>query len=308
MILKTSLRVIVRRVLGRKGAFLLRNVLSEIPFRLGLYRGPLSEGREFGISAMVCTYNEEDWIVPSLLSARDLVDEYVVVDSSTDKTPELINRLREEEGLNIKMIRIPPGDLGYAKQLAINNAKYTWILQLDADFIFYDWAPRYIRGFIEGLDKRRHYLVYWPWILLCGDIKHVCSERYHIEHWLFTYSSRLVYRYLYIGGKPFEHLIAPLWLYKAIMIDRPMGLHLTGVRRPSKVAYKHLWYLYRDEFQRELKTGKDPVELVKKKALELYGTDDLEEVGRRIISEQVSKLPVYNGEYPSVLLKYLNGL
>lgn len=59
-------------------------------------------------------------------------------------SPELINRLREEEGLNIKMYWIPPGDLGYAKYFVIRNSKYTWILQLDADFIYYDCAPKYI--------------------------------------------------------------------------------------------------------------------------------------------------------------------
>jgi hypothetical protein len=87
------------------------------------------------------------------------------------------------------MYWIPPGDLGYAKYFAIRNSKYTWILQLDADFIYYDCASKYIWGFIEGLDKRRYYLVYWPLILLCDDLRHVYSEVYHIEHWLFTYSS-----------------------------------------------------------------------------------------------------------------------
>jgi hypothetical protein len=91
-------------------------------------------------------------------------------------------------------------------------------------------VPKYIRGFIEGLDKRRYYLVYWPLILLCGDLRHVCSEVYHIEHWLFTYSSRLTYKYLTIQGKPFEHLITPLTLYKAAMINKPMGLHLTSIK------------------------------------------------------------------------------
>jgi glycosyltransferase involved in cell wall biosynthesis len=305
-VLKTSPRVLARRILGRRVVFLLRNILSEVSFRLGLYSGPLNEGREFGVSAMVCTYNEEDWVIPSLLSVRDLVDEYVVVDSSTDRTPELINRLKEDEGLYIKMIRISPGDLAHARIIAIKNARYSMILHLDADFVYFDWAPKYIRGFIEGLDKRKHYLLYWPLILLCGDLKHMCEEAYHIEHWLFTYSNKLTYKYLYVDGTPFDHLIAPIHLYKALMIDKPMGLHLTGVRKPAKVAYKHLWYLYRDEFQKLTRTGEDPIEIAKRKALELYGTDDLEEFGRRIISEQVSKLPVYTGEYPSILLKYLN--
>jgi hypothetical protein len=132
VVLKTSQRVIARRIMGRRGVFLLRNTLSEISFRLRLHSDSISEGREFGVSAMVCTYNDEDWVVPALLSARGLVDKYVDVDSSTDRTPELINELREEEGLNIRMTRLPPGDLAQARITAIKNARHSWILYLDA--------------------------------------------------------------------------------------------------------------------------------------------------------------------------------
>ena len=43
---------------------------------------------------MVITYNEEDWIEPSILSIKDLVDEYVIMDSSTDRTPDIIERVK----------------------------------------------------------------------------------------------------------------------------------------------------------------------------------------------------------------------
>ena len=180
MDLTDRLWVFGRKLLGRRGTYLLRNFLAELNFMLGSYEDPRS--RQFGVSAMVCTYNEEDWVIEALLSAKDLVDEYVVVDSSTDKTPELVMKLRDE-GLNIRLYRIPPGDLITARTLAIKEAKYRWILHLDADFIFYDWAPKYLRRLIEGLDERKHYLIYWPWIVLCGDLRHKCSENsYHIEH------------------------------------------------------------------------------------------------------------------------------
>jgi glycosyltransferase involved in cell wall biosynthesis len=253
---------------------------------------------------MVCTYNEEDWVVEALLSAKELVDEYVVVDSSTDRTPELVMKLKDE-GLNIRLYRIPPGDLVSARTLAIKEAKYRWILQLDADFIFYDWAPKYLRKFIEGLDERKHYLIYWPWIGLCGDLKHVCSERpYHIEHWLFTYSNTLKYKYLIIDDKPLEHLIAPLKLYKAVFIDKTLGLHL-GIRKPSRLAMRHLWQSFRDEYQREVARGISPEEFFRRKAKEVYGTEDLEEIGKRLISDMIKSLPVYSGEYPSVLMRFL---
>jgi len=307
MIHRSSLRVTIRKMLGRKGTFLLRNIFSELFFKLGYYIGPLNEKKENGISAMVCTYNDEDWVAHALLSVKDLVNEYVVIDSSTDRTPEIINELRVEQGLNIKMIRLPPGNLAYARITALKNTSYSWILVLDADMVYFDWAPKHIHEFIDGLDKRKHYLVYWPLILLCGDLRHVCGEKYlHVEHWLFTYSSKLTYKYLYVDGTPFEHLIAPLNLYKAVMIDKPLGLHLRDVRKPSKIAYKYIWQLFGENLQREALKGVDPYELVRRKALEIYGTDNLDEIGKRMISERVSKLPEYKGEYPSFLLKFLN--
>lgn len=302
--MKTSWRVHARRILGRRGVFLLRNTLSEIYFTLGLYRGSDKEGREEGVSAMVCTYNEEDWVVPSILSAKELVDEYVVVDSSTDSTLLLVEKLRDE-GLNIKIYRSPPGSLSEARELAIRKATYRWILHLDADMVFFDWAPKYLRDYLSSLDNRKHYLVYWPWILLCGDLRHTCGpEPYHIEHWMFTYSSSLKYTDLYIDGKPWDHLIAPLKIYKARLVNKPLGLHLTGVRKPARIALKQLTYQYLHEFREAAKRGLSYEEMAKKLALKLFGTDDLDAVGKKIIEDWIKTLPLYNGEYPSVLKEY----
>jgi len=301
--LTDRLWVFGRRLLGRWGTYLLRNFLAELNFMLGNYEDPRS--RPFGVSAMVCTYNEEDWVVEALLSAKELVDEYVVVDSSTDRTPELVMMLRDD-GLNIRLYRVPPGDLSTARALAIRKSKYRWILHLDADFIFYDWAPKYLRKFIEELNEKKHYLIYWLWIILCGDLRHKCSEKaYHIEHWLFTYSNTLNYKDLMINGKPSDHLIAPLRLYKVIYINKVLGLHLGGIRKPLRLAVKHLWWMFRDEYQREVTSGVNPEEFFRRKAKEVYSTDDLEEVGKKLINEMVKSLPLYNGEYPSLLLKYL---
>jgi len=301
--LTDMLWVFGRKLLGRWGTYLFRNIMAELNFMLGSYEDPRS--RPFGVSAMVCTYNEEDWVVEALLSAKELVDEYVVIDSSTDRTPELIMELKDE-GLNIRLYRIPPGDLSIARTLAIKEAKYRWILYLDADFIFYDWAPKYLRNFIESLDERKHYLIYWPWIGLCGDLRHKCGENpLHMERWLFTYSSKLKYRNLYVGKKPMEHLIAPLRLYKMIIINKVLGLHLGGVRKPSRLAIKHLWWMFRDEYQREVAKGVNPEEFFRRKAIEVYGTEDLEGIGKKIIDNWIKSLPLYDGEYPTLLLKFL---
>jgi glycosyltransferase involved in cell wall biosynthesis len=301
-----SPRYYIRRFLGRRGTFFLRNMLSEFSFKLGVYKGPREEGKEPGISAMVCTYNEEDWIVPSMLSIENLVDEYIVVDSSTDKTLDLIQGLKEERGLNVRIFRIPPGSLSEARNLALKEAKFKWVLHWDADFVMFDWASNFVKDFTSSLDPRRHHLVYWPWICLCGDLRHLCGrDPYHVEHWLFTYSSSLVYKDLFIRGTPMDHLIAPLKLFKAIYIDRVLGLHLKARRNLRRLALKQLWWKFRKEFQEGAFRGLSYEEIAKRKALELNGTDDLEEVGRRILGKQVTTLPMYDGEYPSVLIPYI---
>jgi len=189
-------------------------------------------------------------------------------------------------------------------------ASYRWILHWDGDFVLHERSVGLIRGLVEGLDPRRHYLVYWPWVMLCGDVEHVCGGMpYHVEHWLFTYSDKLVYRDIYVNGVEQDSLIAPLHLYKTIYIDRPLGVHLGAVKNPVRLAVKVLWHRYRSEFAEAAKKGVSFEEFARAKAKELYGTDDLDEVGRRLIGEVISRSPRHDakrhGELPSILRKYI---
>lgn len=306
-----SLRVIARRLMGRRGVFLLRSILSELSYRLGIYEDPDSTGKANGISALMCTFNEEDWIEPSILSVKDLVDEYVIVDSSNDNTPVIVERLRDEHGLNIKLIRVPPGDILQARTLSLKHSSYRWLLVFDADIVLNEAGVRLVKDIVETLDPRRHYLVYWKYVLLCGDVFHVCSmEPYHIEHWLFTYSNSLKYEYLdYGGGQILETLVAPLKLYKPILLDKVMGVHLTGVRSPEKLALKHIRIEHRKRLLEYMSKGMTAHEAAESIARELYDVNDLRELGYRLISEMVSRLPVYDeakyGPLPRILLDYL---
>ncbi|MCX8186022.1 MAG: hypothetical protein N3G48_02800, partial [Sulfolobales archaeon] len=165
---------------------------------------------------------------------------------------------------------------------------------------------------IEGLDRRRHYLVYWKYLLLCGNLRHLCSSTpYHIEHWLFTYSRRLTYKDLNIGGgKITDLLIAPLSLYKPIYLDKVLGIHLGGIRNPERIAIKHIWYIYRNEFTELAREGYDFKELAMMYAEKLYGTKDLRVVGKKLIEDAVRSLPKYSedvyGPLPRVLKDYVD--
>lgn len=290
-----SLRKIIRRLLGRKGVFAARNILSSMFYTLGIYEKP---SRPDGVSAITLSYNEEDWIRYSLLSIKDFVDEFIVMDSSTDNTPNIVKELIEKERLNIRYYYVPPGNIAETRNRALELSRYKWILVWDPDFVLFDDSINTLREVIESLDPNKHYLVYWPWITICGDLCHVCSENpYHIEHWMYTYSSKTRYGYVDI----FDSLYAPATLYRVHMINRPLGLHISA-RNPVRTAVRVIWYRYREIFDR---SSEDRIELAKKLAMKDFGSDDLYEVGLRIIREEIKRLPLYReeiyGRYPLLL-------
>ena len=300
---RMSYRRVIRRILGRSLTFKLRNLISEVPYRMGFIPPATSVNKKEGISAMVCTMNEKEWVEPSILSVKDLVDEYVVIDSSTDCTPQIIENLAKEHGLNLKMERIPPGDMVKARTMALKLAEYKWILCWDADFIAKEEMPKYLRNLMEELDPKRYYLIYWPHICLDGDLFHQNPKaKLHTEHWLFTYSPKLKY----VKIKFFEVLVAPITYYKVIHINKPLSFHLRSVKDPVRVLYKHFRYRMR----RERLWGKMPFdEYVKVKIKELYGTSDINEAAKMHLKQFIQSLDKYDkktfGDYPKILKEYV---
>ncbi len=299
-----SYRLLIRKLLGRRLTFFIRNIVSEIAFHLGYYEYADTTGRENCISAMVCTYNESDWIEPSLLSIADFVEEYIVVDSSFDETPQIIENLRKEKGLNIVLLRTKPGNLVEARNLALKRSSCKWILHWDADFIAREDMAYTLRNIIDSLDPKKHYLIYWPHIALCADLNHVCSPPLHIEHWLFTWSKSL--RYQWVGK--YDSLIAPLHLYKVIFIEKPLSIHLRTVRSPARYAFKIIWWRFREEFNLASMKGLDIWSLAIEKAKKIYGIPDLETLGRKLIDEERRRLQKFDpriyGELPRILVDY----
>jgi len=81
------------------------------------------------LSVVLATFNEERNLGDCLESVKDIADEIVVVDgSSTDKTVEVAKKY----GAHIIVTDNPP-IFHINKQKALDAAKYSWILQLDAD-------------------------------------------------------------------------------------------------------------------------------------------------------------------------------
>lgn len=297
-----SFRIFLRKILGRKLTFSLRNNIADIAFRIKAIPPATSVNRENGISATICTRDEEDWIVPVILSIKDFVDEYIVIDTSSDRTPEIIKKTAEEYGLNLKMKHLAPLDLCKAKNLALKLSNYKWILTWDADFIAKENMSKYLKIVMNGLDQNRYYLIYWPQICLDGDLFHQNPKmRVHIEHWLFTYYPKL--RYLKIKGP--QNLLAPMTYYRTVFIKESLSFHLRTVRNPVRLLYKFLWYRMRRE---ELDEKMHLDEYVKIKIKEIYETSDIQEAANIHLQEYIKKLDRYDkkvfGDYPRILKEY----
>ena len=81
------------------------------------------------LSVVLATFNEEKNLADCLNSVKEIADEIVIVDgTSSDKTVEIAKSF----GARILVKNNPP-IFHVNKQLAIEMAKFDWILQLDAD-------------------------------------------------------------------------------------------------------------------------------------------------------------------------------
>lgn len=80
------------------------------------------------ISGCIITYNEEDRIELAIKSLEGVVDEIIVVDAfSKDKTPQIV------QSYNVRFFQRNWEGYSSQKNFAISQAKYPWILSIDAD-------------------------------------------------------------------------------------------------------------------------------------------------------------------------------
>ena len=277
-----------RKILGKRGTKLVRSIVSTILTETSIVNSNREKKKE-GISAMVISYNESDWIELSIKSISDIVDEFIVVDSSDDETVDILNKLSKE--FPMKIIRQPLLGAKIARETALKYVNYKYVLIFDPDFIGNDKLKIKIKEFLNNhYNDKYYYLVYWPWIALCGDLSHRCNYNYHVEHWLFTWSRKL--KYLFDGK--IDYLYSPLYYKRIDLSYEPLGYHMASVKKPERVALNNL---FRKSFYFKILSEKGEREAKKaleKVALENYGTSDLREIGLRIIKESIKNKPCFN--------------
>jgi len=255
------------------------------------------------VSAVIWSKNEEDWIEFSMRSVAEIVDEYVLIDASTDRTPQIAMETGRELDIPVKIVRVTTRNMAEVGNLGLKHSSYRWILKWDPDFILHEDYVIMLKKLVEELDsKSEYYLILWPHICLDGDLFHYNPKDYlHIEPWLFNYHSKL--RYKMIGW--LEHLDFSLF-YKRLFIDKPLSFHLITVKNPVRLLYRKYWYEVRK------KGILDKVDLegyARRRIVDEYGTTNVEEAAMLYIKEILSRLARYKPHkhllYPKLLKDYL---
>jgi glycosyltransferase involved in cell wall biosynthesis len=117
------------------------------------------------LSVVLITFNEEDRLAEALISCKDIADEIIVVDCfSTDKTCDIAAQY------GAKIVKHKFIDFGSQKNVALDQAKNDWVLNLDADERVSDLLKGEIRKFkkmedtsADGfyLNRKTYYLNRW---------------------------------------------------------------------------------------------------------------------------------------------------
>ncbi|MFX1518944.1 MAG: hypothetical protein ACFFCD_03360 [Promethearchaeota archaeon] len=282
-----------------------------------------NSNRKPGISALVLLRNEP-FVEPSLVSIKDFVNEFILVDCSTDDTPIKVKQVAKEHELNLKYIHM---GMDYRKQFdaAIKFSTCEWLLKWDGDFIAYLSGKRNIRKLkymIKNLPKEKYFFIEFPVLDVELDLLHTTKNPYHFEAYLFKYSPLLLkpsnlrklrnnFRRV-IGKRPFRspHLPFPFW-YERITLKQVFAMHLRSVKSPLRVferKYQTDWALLSDEIKRKFSNSfEEFFQYCFKKDF----NDDLEKLSQiyvKILMKERNLIP-YNievyGDYPIVLRRMI---
>ena len=295
-----KLRALMRRVLGGSLSNTIRNLVVSLRYSLHLVPAE-DRPRKDCVSALMRVRNEELWIEPSILSIKDLVDEYVIVDASTDSTPIIIERLAREYKLNIVHEMDFDSDIVRVSQKALEMTSCRWILRWNGDFVMHERGVNTLKQIIERFNRKRRYCtVYWPHVVLVGDLFHVDPQNvFQIEHWLTTYVPGM--RFIRIPNG-FEYLYVPSDLAYRIELREPLSFHLKVDKPENLLVKKYRWECF-------LKNVEEPLDrYIKRRIVEEFGTADLNEAAKIYYTRLHEKLKPYDRgvlDYPEVLKRYV---
>lgn len=107
------------------------------------------------ISVLFITKNEKEVIEEAIKSAKDLADEIIVVDDSSDETPKIA------EKLGAKVIKHPFKNFSEQRNLALAAATGDWIFYLDADERVTPQFVKEVKLLVNAYDLTFEDVGYW---------------------------------------------------------------------------------------------------------------------------------------------------
>ena len=288
---------------------LTRELLSYLP--LVGFIAPPGSFRPNGISLCVRTKNEE-WIDLSLQSVKEFADEIVVVDTSTDNTPDIIRQVSSKERLNLKLIRydektqsVLSDGQTYTEQsnIALDNTSYRWLFKWDGDMIARtsgNFNITRLRERILNLNNKKHYIIFMTYANLDYDFYHTLDKDFvpSREAHLFTYSPKI--RFTNRGR--FEELRVPLY-YKPLIFNDIYIFHLRAVKSAVRLLYRRFWTDWRElgNYTR----FPNLQDYIKYRVKHDWGIEDIDEAARLDMFESCKRLIPFDrkkyGEYPELL-------
>lgn len=209
-----------------------------------------------GISANILTKNDV-WLREALISIKDYVDEFVIIDSSNEIYYNRNLRLLEELNLkNVKHVR-KETDIYNARVLSHSLSEYSWILHWDGDMVAFDSGDNNLSHLInivkELINKRVYYEIFFPLVITGSRVDRVSIQGYQVEAWLYTNSPKFkwVLKKLGKGGEAYiERARFPLF-YRKMYLDIPYALHLKFLFPIDKLVLKKVQYKWMNPDVRE---------------------------------------------------------
>jgi len=270
--------------------------------------------RENGISVRITVKNEAEWIELNLISIKDFADEIVIVDASTDETPEIIEKVASRYDLNLKLIHLESKQtMGATKEhtehanITLKNTNFRWVIWWDGDYIAKN-SIMAMKKEILSLNPNVYHAISLPAVNLEGDVFHQRRDAtLTIHSRLHTYSDALIYK----DKGRFEALHTPLYYrsnYKYIFKKEYHVFHMDTVKNAKRLLFRAFWTDWRElNNYTKFPTLDDYVAYRIKKD---WSMDDLDEAARYYVNEILCKsLVPYNkeqfGGYPEVLKKEL---
>lgn len=202
--------------------------------------------------------NEENFVWFAIMSVVDFVDKVLVYDTgSTDKTVEVIRKIREIKGGKVELRQVGEvNGLEFTKmrQKMLEQSRCDWILVLDGDEIWWENSIKMIKDEIEKYGDKLDAIIV-PFYNLVGDIYHCQSQdagKYEIAGRKGHLTIRALNRNipgLHLAGPYGEEAFVdgqdrPIQqrdLKKLRFIDAPF-MHFTHLKRSSKNGHGKFKY------------------------------------------------------------------